>query len=1450
FFDWEHGQLLDSFGSKGQGRGQFSDVRSMKFNNVSKKLFIVDQGNKKVEVFQTDYTVRTPPLHADLMSVQKSSVLKTVCSISYLYLKDSMICINKEEDKVTLLSVEGQVKRVLKAKFDAPQRAVFNQNQLLILDAKNIKVFNQDGDFQFSIGKQGRKKGEFSKARGIAVAGRIYVADTGNHRVDVFSRNGVFFKDITGDKNSGVQLKEPVAIAVDSKEQIYVADQDVGLIYIFNQQGEVIDVLGDSNKKDPDFLVSIDDLMLDQNDVLYVLGSTKRNDKLIRVYRNGYPLFRFSPLHIQAKVGVDKHWKGKILPKTNTPVDAVFGVANGAVHVLTGLAEDTFGILKRSFFSSDSDPWIFNVTSSNDELIAVMDPNKKARHTFVILRVPEAVSNIQFSGDEKQVSLVWKKPSEDFMGKYQIFVDDKTQAAHKPLMESIKNSVVLPRHGAIQYRIVAVSAYGKHSKPSVWFEDAFQQGLILYQHQDYEAAKQYFRQALNENSKHQGAIEYLGRTLIALGDMKQAAKLFAQLATFPHAKTKAYNLQAEALIQSQAWLQAKLVLDQAMQLKLANAKTFGLCAETLSFLDDSLGVISCLQHASKLEPKKAHWNLALAHTYEDIGDDEQSLAALKQAEIQASHDSQSLLLVGQAYEKKKQWDDAIRSYQAAIDADNSNQQAHILLSGIYIATDHLTEARKAAIAMASIPELRGMANYVLGRVALKEGKTDRALSLLMKAKKSDGQRLEVWLALADTYHLQKDFFQEQDALNHAIKLQDKEIALYIRLGKLCTQQDNHTCAQETFTEALKLEPKNIDVELGLAQAYLNQHKPVLAEEQVKTILSVKNNHIDALRLLADALAMQGRISESIETLQRAIRFDDNNEQLQLQLASAYMGNHMYDQAEKMAEQAMMIAPSLGSPHAMLGEIYLSRQMFDKAIAAFSEAKALDVDNKHYIQKLNLAYLQKKKFASSGGGIAGPKLLDLQFKPVFAAFYKQYASQPVGQVTLKNDSGIDFQNIKVSFQIKAYMDFPSTYVVDSLAAGESVHMDLKASLNNKVLEIDENTGLQTEVSVEYFLNGAPHVEKLNQPITMYGRNAIVWEHAEMVGAFVTPKDQVLNVYIRQMVNKYKPKKSLLNDNISKAMTVFDVFHAMGMKYLIDPNNPYSTLNKTQADTVQYPRETLRVNSGDCDDLSVLMAASLENLGIETAVLDVPGHLLMMFNTGLPESQKQLISTQENLLAIVDGKVWIPLEATLVGATFSEAWVEGAKKFNHYTQSGELNPLYMHKIWQTISPVTLPPADFNVQAPEDKLVKTLVNHESNILLLKAVGRLIAPYQNMLSFDDGNMEAQMQMAIIYAKNGLYEDAIKAFKAIVQLDKRNSAAFNNLGNVYYLLKQYDKAVEYYQEAANLMPNNANILVNIAMSYYQQGHVKDAVKVFKHAISMDKSMKIKYRELASLLAS
>src|SRR6185436_1815280 len=274
---------------------------------------------------------------------------------------------------------------------------------------------------------------------------------------------------------------------------------------------------------------------------------------------------------------------------------------------------------------------------------------------------------------------------------------------------------------------------------------------------------------------------------------------------------------------------------------------------------------------------------------------------------------------------------------------------------------------------------------------------------------------------------------------------------------------------------------------------------------------------------------------------------------------------------------------------------------------------------------------------------------------------QYASEPLGRLRVRNDSGDDLKGLKLSFFIKEYMDFPVTKEIPELKAKSTLDMTLNATFNNKVLGIDEDTRVLA-VATLAMADARDGSQEITQAMTLYGKNAIVWSNSDMIGSFVTPRDDTLRNFVRESVNRYgAPAQSVLNRSLSQAATVFNTLAALGLRYQPDPNSPYSRLSADQVDYVQFPRETLKLKSGDCDDLSVLLAAAFENLGIESAFVEVPGHLFMMFRTGVKEADRGLISLQDELLAIRDGEVWIPVEATLVATSFSEAWAEGARKY---------------------------------------------------------------------------------------------------------------------------------------------------------------------------------------------
>ncbi len=91
------------------------------------------------------------------------------------------------------------------------------------------------------IGKHGAEKGNFSFPRGLAVeehSGDIYIADTVNHRIQVFNSFGVL-KQVVGIKGKGEgELNEPTSVALCPNSDIVVADKKNSRISIFSKRGK------------------------------------------------------------------------------------------------------------------------------------------------------------------------------------------------------------------------------------------------------------------------------------------------------------------------------------------------------------------------------------------------------------------------------------------------------------------------------------------------------------------------------------------------------------------------------------------------------------------------------------------------------------------------------------------------------------------------------------------------------------------------------------------------------------------------------------------------------------------------------------------------------------------------------------------------------------------------------------------------------------------------------------------------------------------------------------------------------------------------------------------------------------------------------------------------------------------------------------------------------------
>jgi DNA-binding beta-propeller fold protein YncE len=93
--------------------------------------------------------------------------------------------------------------------------------------------------WQATWGTPGGDEGQFWEPRDVAVIGdTVFVADTGNRRVQALGRDGTFRNAWSGGE---APFEEPLALGVDSRDRLLVLDSLQGWIYRFDVEGTSLD---------------------------------------------------------------------------------------------------------------------------------------------------------------------------------------------------------------------------------------------------------------------------------------------------------------------------------------------------------------------------------------------------------------------------------------------------------------------------------------------------------------------------------------------------------------------------------------------------------------------------------------------------------------------------------------------------------------------------------------------------------------------------------------------------------------------------------------------------------------------------------------------------------------------------------------------------------------------------------------------------------------------------------------------------------------------------------------------------------------------------------------------------------------------------------------------------------------------------------------------------------
>jgi len=97
-----------------------------------------------------------------------------------------------------------------------------------------------------AFGQSGNGPGQFTDPRGVAVdsQGRLYVADTGNGRVQSFDANGHFLGEFGRPGRGESEFQEPADLAVDAGGTVYVLDPQADSASRFSSDGRFLGKIG------------------------------------------------------------------------------------------------------------------------------------------------------------------------------------------------------------------------------------------------------------------------------------------------------------------------------------------------------------------------------------------------------------------------------------------------------------------------------------------------------------------------------------------------------------------------------------------------------------------------------------------------------------------------------------------------------------------------------------------------------------------------------------------------------------------------------------------------------------------------------------------------------------------------------------------------------------------------------------------------------------------------------------------------------------------------------------------------------------------------------------------------------------------------------------------------------------------------------------------------------
>jgi DNA-binding beta-propeller fold protein YncE len=272
-------------GSRGTGLGQFSKPRALAVD-ANDCLYVVDM-TARVQKFTPDggFTNFWQILETDK---GKPKGMDLDADGNIVVVEPHYTRVNHLSPELKLITRWGNP-GTNDGQLAFPRSVAVNTHGEIIISeyslVERVQRFSAHGEkWLNSFGKLGTGPGEFNRPEGVGTDAqdRIYVADSCNHRIQVFTREGKFLYTYGKAGDGPGDLSYPYDIKIDSAGRQYVCEFGNCRIQVFDPQGKPLEIIGRQGARPGEFFNPWS-IALDNEGNLYVADANNhRVQKLIR----------------------------------------------------------------------------------------------------------------------------------------------------------------------------------------------------------------------------------------------------------------------------------------------------------------------------------------------------------------------------------------------------------------------------------------------------------------------------------------------------------------------------------------------------------------------------------------------------------------------------------------------------------------------------------------------------------------------------------------------------------------------------------------------------------------------------------------------------------------------------------------------------------------------------------------------------------------------------------------------------------------------------------------------------------------------------------------------------------------------------------------------------------------------------------------------------------------